>query len=159
MSQFANFRKILECQPLRIVNGTASPGECGRKGSPKVVGTPGNDHVVVVQDEHRVEQMRQADALAEGDTAGRKNSKQFQFQFLLVESMSCVHGRVLADRALNEDACEADDEHAGEVGDEEDGAAVLVGHVGKPPHVPKAHSKPKHGEEEIETENYQKSRI
>ena len=53
MSQFANLRNI-ECQPLRIVNGTASPGECGRKGSPKVVGTPGNDHVVVVQDEHRV---------------------------------------------------------------------------------------------------------
>ena len=157
MSQFANLRNI-ECQPLRIVNGTASPGECGREGSRKVVGTPGDDHVVVVQDEHRVEQMRQADALEEGDTAGRKNSKQFQFQFLLVESMSCVHGRVLAHRALNEDACEADDEHAGEVGDEEDGAAVLVGHVGKPPHVPKAHSKPKHGEDEVETKNDQKLR-
>ena len=101
--------------------------------------------------------MRQVDALEEGDTAGRKNSKQFQFQFLLVESMSCVHGRVLADRALNEDACEADDEHAGEVGEEEGRAAVLVAQVGKPPHVPQAHSIPNHGEDEVEPEKDQTS--
>ena len=46
------------------------------------------------------------------------------FLSLLVESVSCAHGRVLAHGALNEDARDAHDEHAGEVGDEE----------GSPPH-------------------------
>ena len=37
------------------------------------------------------------------------------FLSLLVESVSCAHGRVLAHGALNEDARDAHDEHAGEV--------------------------------------------
>ena len=67
--------------------------------------------------------------------------------------MGRAHGRVLAHRTLNEDPRDADDEHADKVGQEKDSAPVLVGHVGKPPHVAQAHSEAKHGEDEIKPEN------
>ena len=67
--------------------------------------------------------------------------------------MSCAHGGVLAHGALDEDARDADDEHADEVGDEKCSPSILVGHVGKPPHVPQAHSIPNHREDEIEPGN------
>ena len=53
------------------VNITSSPREGGSEGGTKEVDTPGNDHVVVVDDEDGVEQVRQSDSLEEGDAAER----------------------------------------------------------------------------------------
>ena len=58
--------------------------------------------------------------------------------------MSCAHGRVLSHRSLDEDAADADDEHADEVGDQEGSAAVVVGHVRKPPDISQTHRIPNH---------------
>ena len=55
------------------MNVTSSPREGGSKGGTKEVDTPGNDHVVVVDDEDGVEQVCQSDALEEGDAAKRDN--------------------------------------------------------------------------------------
>ena len=54
------------------VNITSSPREGGGKGCTKEVDAPGDDHVVVVDDEHRVEEVRKTDALEEGDAAEDK---------------------------------------------------------------------------------------
>ena len=92
-----------------------------------------------------------------GTQLEERNQNNSVFLFLLVESMSCAHGGVLAHRALYEESRDADDEHADEVGEEEGRAAVLVAQVGKPPHVPQAHSIPNHGEDEVEPEKDQTS--
>ena len=59
--------------PLGTVNRTVSPREGGSKGGTKEVDTPGNDHVVVVDDEHSVEEVCQSDSLEDGDAAERDN--------------------------------------------------------------------------------------
>ena len=61
--------------PLGTVNRTVSPREGGSKGGTKEVDTPGNDHVVVVDDEDGVEEVCQSDSLEDGDTAERDNYK------------------------------------------------------------------------------------
>ena len=51
------------------MNITSSPREGGSKGGTKEVDTPGNDHVVVVDDEDGVEEVCQSDSLEDGDAA------------------------------------------------------------------------------------------
>ena len=46
-----------------------SPREGGGEGGPEEVDSPGDDHVVVVDDEHRVEQMSNTNTLEQWDAA------------------------------------------------------------------------------------------
>ena len=48
-----------------------SPWQGGGEGGSEEVDGPGNDHVVVVDDEHRVEQMSKTNALEQWDAAGK----------------------------------------------------------------------------------------
>ena len=50
-----------------------SPWQGGGEGGPEEVDGPGNDHVVVVDDEHRVEQMSKTNTLEQWDAAGKGN--------------------------------------------------------------------------------------
>ena len=72
MVEFVFGCKKLFLRPLCAVNITSSPREGGGKGCTKEVDAPGDDHVVVVDDEHCIEQVRQTDALEEGDAAEDK---------------------------------------------------------------------------------------
>ena len=58
-----------EQEPLGPIDVTAGPRKSGGEGGGEEVDTPSNDHVVVVRDQHSVEQVGKPDALEEGDTA------------------------------------------------------------------------------------------
>ena len=46
-----------------------SPGQGGGEGGSEEVDSPGDDHVVVVDDEHRIEQMSKTNTLEQWDAA------------------------------------------------------------------------------------------
>ena len=111
-----------EQEPLGPIDVTAGPRKGGGEGGGEEVDTPSNDHVVVVRDQHSVEQVGKPHALEEGDAAEEKMSNLMfrNISILLRESVSCSHGRVLAHGALYKDAGDADDKPVHEVWDEED---------------------------------------
>ena len=58
-----------EQEPLSPIDVTAGPRKGGGEGGGEEVDTPSNDHVVVVRDQHSVEQVGKPHALEEGDAA------------------------------------------------------------------------------------------